>query len=92
MLKQNNEQSNDTLSNQTRLSNIQKNFSNYIDNFKKIESSFDFKIPSYLIDEIIECNEDDDFDNLNYMINCAVVNGSLSKENSKILKKTYCLI
>ncbi len=62
---------------------------NEIDNFnedkKTIQSKFNFEIPDYLIDDII----DENFDSLYALINCAVVNGHLSKENAENLKSVY---
>ncbi|MBQ3415627.1 MAG: hypothetical protein IJH39_09875 [Clostridia bacterium] len=55
----------------------------------EIQNKFNFILPKYIIDEIIEKEDTNDFSNLNYLINCAVVNGRLSKDNGALLKKVY---
>lgn len=55
------------------------------ENKKNIQSQFSFEIPDYLIDDIVDKN----FDSLYCLINCAIVNGHLSKENAKKLKSVY---
>ena len=54
-----------------------------------IQSKFDFIIPDYLIDEIIESNRSKFYVNLRHLINCAIINGRISKENGTILKMFY---
>lgn len=80
----------------SQISKIQietKNLQNKLDKFNKekaiIQSQFNFIIPDYLIDEIIESNTTKIYRNLNYLINCAIINGTLSKENGSILKQAY---
>lgn len=80
----------------SQISKIQietKNLQNKLDKFNKekkiIQSRFNFIIPDYLIDEIIESNTTKIYHNLNCLINCAIVNGTLSKENGSILKQAY---
>lgn len=55
------------------------------ENRKNIQSKFSFEIPDYLIDDIVDAN----FDSLYVLINCAVINGHLSKENAEKLKSVY---
>ncbi len=70
-----------------------KNLQNELDSFNKekeiIQSKFDFIIPDYLIDEIIESNRSKFYVNLRHLINCAIINGRISKENGTILKMFY---
>lgn len=56
----------------------------------KIQSKFDFVLPNYIIDEILKNEEKKDYNNLHYLINCAVINGRISKNAGKIIKKFYC--
>ena len=56
-----------------------------------IQSNFDFILPNYIIDEIIENERNKDYLNLYYLINCAIINGRLSEENGKVLKQAYIL-
>lgn len=56
-----------------------------------IQSNFDFILPNYIIDEIIENERNKDYLNLYYLINCAIINGRLSEENGKVLKQEYLL-
>lgn len=80
----------------SQISKIQietKNLQNKLDKFDKekeiIQNQFNFIIPDYLIDEIIESNTTKIYRNLNCLINCAIINGTLSKENGSILKQAY---
>lgn len=59
---------------------------------KIIQSKFNFILPDYIIDEIIKNEEKKDYLNLNYLINLAVINGRISKDNGKLIKKTYNII
>lgn len=59
-----------------------------LDKINDIQSQYNFKIPLYILDEIVlenYCKQ-----NLNMLINLAVMNNRLSKSNSKILKKVFC--
>lgn len=57
---------------------------------KEIQSKFDFILPNYIIDEIIENEQKKTYFNLYCLINCAVINGTISESNKKILKQIYC--
>ena len=65
-----------------------------LDNWNKkskiIQAQFDFKIPDYIIDEIICFEKERDYLNLCTVINCAIVSGSISSDNGKTLKEFYC--
>ena len=52
-----------------------------------IQSQFDFIIPNYIIDEIISNEYSKNYSNLHYLINAAVVNKRLTKNNGNILKE-----
>ncbi|MEI3395874.1 MAG: hypothetical protein V8R82_09395 [Clostridia bacterium] len=54
-----------------------------------IQSQFDFIIPNYIIDEIISNEYSKNYSNLHYLINAAVVNKRLTKNNGNILKELY---
>lgn len=55
----------------------------------KIQSYFDFAIPNYILDEIIEHENSAYKDNLYYLINCAVINNRITLENAKRLREIY---
>ena len=55
----------------------------------KIKSNFDFTIPNYILDEIIEQQYCHNRDNLYALINCAVINGNITLENAKRIKEMY---
>lgn len=55
----------------------------------KIQSRFDFAIPNYILDEIIEHEDSTCKDNLYYLINCAVMNNRISLENAKRIREIY---
>lgn len=74
-------------SNDYRINITQKQLNNYLMKMKNLQSLYEFKIPKYILDEIIT---NDDKNNLNVLINLAVMNYEMSKENAKILKKKYC--
>ena len=57
----------------------------------QIQSNFDFPLPQYLINEIIETEKSKDYFNLYYLINCAVINGRISEGNGKKIKQLYIL-
>ena len=73
--------------NDYRININQKQLNNYLMKMKNLQNLYEFKIPKYILDEIIT-NEDKY--NLNVLINLAVMNYELSKEDAKILKKKYC--
>lgn len=55
----------------------------------EIQSNFDFIIPNYILDEIIEQQYCHNKDNLYALINCAVINGNITLENAKKIKEIY---
>ncbi len=54
----------------------------------EIQSNFDFTIPNYILDEIIDQQSLSNKDNLFALINCAVINGSISRESAQKIKDT----
>ena len=56
---------------------------------KKIQGNFKFKIPIYVLDEIIKLNNMGKKNNLNVMINLAIVNNRISSKEARILKDYY---
>lgn len=55
----------------------------------KIREQFDFFIPNYLIDEIIEKEIEKNYNNLHCLCNMAYICGRISNEESQIIKKIY---
>lgn len=56
---------------------------------KNIQANFAFDLPNYIIDEIIEKENCNDYENLYCLINCAVLNGRISRENADKIKHVY---
>ncbi len=56
---------------------------------EKIQNRFNFKIPVYVLDEIVESNDRVIKDNLNAIINLARVNDRISLKEAEILKEHY---
>lgn len=50
----------------------------------KLQEEYGFKISNYIVDEIIN---NDDYDNLCLLVNLAVSNKKISKEEGQIIKK-----
>ena len=55
----------------------------------KIRKQFDFFIPNYLIDEIIEKEIEKNYSNLHCLCNMAFICGRITKEESQMIKKVY---
>lgn len=55
----------------------------------EIQARFDFAIPNYILDEIIEQGDSTYKDNLYYLINCAVMNNRITIENAKKIREVY---
>lgn len=75
---------------QFELNNLQDEISEWNNKSIKIQSNFDFVLPNYIIDEILENENTKNYFNLHYLINCAVINGRITEDNGKLLKKIYC--
>lgn len=55
----------------------------------KIREQFDFFIPNYLIDEIIEKEIEKNYNNLHCLCNMAYICGRITNEESQIIKNIY---
>ena len=75
---------------QFELNILQDEISEWNDKSIKIQSNFDFVLPNYIIYEILENENTKNYFNLHYLINCAVINGRITEDNGKLLKKIYC--
>lgn len=75
-----------------KLEELQKRISDWNLKASKIQSNFDFVLPNYIIDEIIDSQNKQykNYINLYNLINLAVITGSLSEDNGKIIKQIYC--
>lgn len=68
---------------------LQKRISEWNRKASIIQSNFDFILPNYMIDEILNNEEKKNYVNLHCLINCAVVNGRITESNGKLLKQIY---
>lgn len=77
--------------NQSQVVDLQNKSEEWNKKAAEIQLQFDFTIPNYILDEIIEQenNKYKNKDNLYYLINCAVLNNSLTEENAKKLREIY---
>lgn len=74
---------------QQELNNLQNRIFDWKIKSDVIKEKFNFYLPDYIIDEIIENEKTKNFVNLHYLINCAVVNNRLSESNAKLLRQVY---
>lgn len=56
---------------------------------KKIREEFDFFIPNYLIDEIIEKEIEQNYNNLHCLCNMAYICGRISQQECDTIKNKY---
>ena len=54
-----------------------------------IQSQFNFNLPNYIIDEIINNESSKNYRNLHILINVAILNNKLSKKDGNILRSIY---
>ena len=54
-----------------------------------IRSQFNFNLPNYIIDEIINNESSKNYRNLHILINVAILNNKLSKKDGNILRSIY---
>jgi len=67
---------------------ILKEYLNFLkDERKKIQDKFNFNVPTYILDEIIESKNRNRKENINALINLAKVNDRITAEQAKILKE-----
>ena len=78
------------MSEEEKLEELQKKVLEWNQKAKIIQAKFNFVLPNYIIDEIIEKESHKNYSNLHCLINCAVVSGRLSKDNGLIIKQVYC--
>lgn len=73
----------------TKILELQTQIDTWKKNANEIQSSFDFDIPNYILDELIKKRKhlNCSHDNLYYLLNCAVMNGKLSRTNANKIKK-----
>lgn len=76
---------------QKEIADLKSKITQWEEKAKKIQSRFEFIIPSYIIDEIIEKGTSiyQDHENLYYLINCAVLNNRITNKDAKRLKEIY---
>lgn len=73
-----------------QIEKLQLEIMEWTDKASIIQSKFNFTLPDYILNEIIENDKSKNYINLHYLINCAVVNQRLSKDNGNIIKQMYC--
>lgn len=56
---------------------------------KEIQDKFSFEIPTYILDEIIESAGRHREDNINCLINAAIINDRISEEDAYFLKNEF---
>lgn len=71
------------------LDRLQNNISNWEQKANIIKSQFNFHLPDYIVDEIIQNEGSKNYINLHYLINCALVNNKISESNANLLKQVY---
>lgn len=57
---------------------------------KIIQSQFEFNIPNYIIDEIIELEKTKNYSNLHALLLLAVDNNRISVEEANLIEQFYC--
>ena len=77
--------------NNLELQNLQDKVSTWNHKADIIQSKFNFILPNYIIDEIIESEEHKDFINLYLLVNCAVINNRITESDGKLIKQYYSL-
>lgn len=74
---------------QNDLIKLQNDISNWERKAEIIQSKFNFRLPDYIIDEIIKNDTSKNYINLHYLINCALVNDKISENDANLLKQVY---
>lgn len=82
-------QVNELTNERMNLIKLQNDISTWKSKALKIQSNFNFELPNYILDEIITNENKFQYKNLHFLINCAVINGKISKTNGSILKQTF---
>ena len=70
------------------IQNIQKQLTLWNKKSKLIQSQFNFKLPKYIIDEIIRNEKTKLYYNLHSLINLAIISNKLSTKNREAITKT----
>ncbi len=70
------------------IQNIQKQLNLWNKKSKLIQSQFNFKLPKYIIDEIIRNEKTKLYYNLHSLINLAIISNKLSTKNREAITKT----
>lgn len=75
----------------TKILELQTQIDTWKKNANEIQSSFDFDIPNYILDELIKKRNilNSNYDNIYYLLNCAVMNGKLTRANANKIKEVY---
>lgn len=76
---------------QIEIDALQKEINLFKEKKSILQKKFNFIIPDYIVDEIIESDKNNLYINLNLLINCAIMNGQISNENGDLLKKAYLI-
>lgn len=69
------------------IQNIQKQLTLWNKKSKLIQSQFNFKLPKYIIDEIIRNEKTKLYYNLHSLINLAIISNKLSTKNREAITK-----
>lgn len=56
---------------------------------KQIQEKFDFRVPDYILQEIVKNEHKGDTEKLNLLINMAFLCGKITEEEKKILKTEF---
>ena len=75
---------------ENELEKLQNKLGDWNQKAKQIQSKLNFTLPNYLIDEIIDNEFTKNYFNLHTLVNCAVINGRITKEDAKVIKEMYC--
>ena len=71
------------------LTRMQNKINEWEQKSNELQEKFNFPLPDYIVDEILESEKNKNFVNLHYLINCAVINNRMTEKNAIILKQTY---
>lgn len=70
--------------------NLQTTLETWMKKQKIIQSQFEFTIPNYIIDEIIDLEKTKNSSNLHSLLLLAVDNKRISMEEAKLIEHFYC--
>ncbi len=72
-----------------KIRNIEEYLENLQKKSKEIQSKFSFKVPNYVLSEIVENEGKVDYSNVFALLNLAVANGRITRENANKFKEYY---